>query len=80
MMIRSGIFSDDSCRPDSLNHGVTLVGYGTESGQDYWLIKNSWGSDWGDHGYFKLARNQDNMCGIATLATYPKIDMMRIRK
>jgi cathepsin L len=48
------------------------VGYGTSSdGTDYWLVKNSWGTNWGMNGYFELARNQNNMCGIAMSASYP---------
>ena len=52
------------------NHAVTAVGYGTESGQDYFLVKNSWGTTWGDQGYFKLGT--DNVCGILDNAIYPE--------
>jgi len=51
-------------------HAVLVIGYGTENGKDYWLIKNSWGDWWGDKGYFKMARGK-NMCGIADWASYP---------
>merc|ERR1712183_471480 len=47
----------------SVNHAVAVVGYGTENGQDYWLIKNSWGDWWGSNGYIKVARGS-NACGI----------------
>lgn len=71
---KSGIYNDRSCRNslNSLNHAVLLVGYGTNRNYgDYWLIKNSWGSNWGDNGYIKIARNRRNLCGVATYAVLP---------
>ncbi|VDO69610.1 unnamed protein product [Heligmosomoides polygyrus] len=70
---RSGIFSpsQEECEAHSLgSHALTLVGYGTESGQAYWLVKNSWGSRWGQNGYFQLARGQ-NSCGVANTVVGP---------
>lgn len=68
----SGIY-DGSCSPYTLDHGVLAVGYATtEDGQDYWLVKNSWGSSWGEEGYFKLKRGE-NHCGIAVEPSYPTL-------
>jgi cathepsin F len=53
---------------DSIDHALLLVGYGTDNGKDYWLVKNSWGEKWGDKGYFRLLRGQGK-CGVNLLAT-----------
>ncbi|CAG5129258.1 unnamed protein product [Candidula unifasciata] len=66
-----GVFTDDTCK--TINHCMLVVGYGSAGSQDYWIVKNSWGSDWGDEGYVYVARNRSNMCHIATLSFYPKV-------
>lgn len=58
------IFYDESCTPEVSNHVMMIVGYGTENGTDYWLVKNSWGTTWGLKGFAKIARNRENNCGV----------------
>lgn len=58
-----------------LNHAVTAVGYGQNNGHEYWLIKNSWGEDWGESGYARMERGSSDKrgtCGIAMDASYPQ--------
>lgn len=66
MNYKSGIITK-GC-PNRVEIGVLAVGYGTENGTDYFLIKNSWTTNWGDKGYAKIAPDQ---CGITTMASYP---------
>ncbi|KAI3440008.1 uncharacterized protein J3R85_004159 [Psidium guajava] len=69
----SGVFTGQ-CRTD-LDHAVTIIGYGTSAnGMKYWLVKNSWGTGWGEEGYARIHREFDakeGLCGIAVLASYP---------
>ncbi len=71
-----GVITDTSCGTN-LDHGVLIVGYGEENDTPYWLVKNSWGSDWGDNGYVKILRdsstNSEGICGIAMQPSYVTI-------
>ncbi|XP_042378767.1 cysteine proteinase 2-like [Zingiber officinale] len=75
-LYKGGVYSSQTCgkTPMDVNHAVLAVGYGVENGIPYWLIKNSWGEDWGVDGYFKMELGK-NMCGVATCASYPILDV-----
>jgi cathepsin L len=69
-LYKSGVFyepmSNDSTSSTDLNHLVVLEGYGTdkETGEDFWIVRNSWGPQWGEHGYIRLRRIGDSECAI----------------
>eukprot|EP00092_Neocalanus_flemingeri_P015597 GFUD01016885.1.p1 GENE.GFUD01016885.1~~GFUD01016885.1.p1 ORF type:complete len:389 (+),score=81.69 GFUD01016885.1:142-1308(+) len=64
-----GVYSNKQCNPHNLNHAVTVIGFTT----DYWIIKNSWSTGWGEQGYMRLARNKGNMCGVAMNGVFPVV-------
>jgi cathepsin L len=65
---KSGVFDkqDKNCTNGKLDHAVMLVGYGTSAGQDYYILRNSWGTGWGEEGYMKVAIEGDGIgwCGV----------------
>jgi len=65
-----GVYTSSTCSSTRLNHAVTAVGYGSDNGSPYWTVKNSWGTAWGDAGYILMARNNNNMCGVAATPAY----------
>lgn len=66
---KSGIFTG-RCGT-AVDHGVVAVGYGTENGKDYWIVRNSWGANWGESGYLKMQRNVASSSGLCGLAIEP---------
>nr|XP_048303514.1 cathepsin Q-like isoform X1 [Myodes glareolus] len=77
MFYKDGIYHEPNCRRYNLSHAVLVVGYGFDGdemdGNNYWLIKNSWGEKWGMNGYMKIAKDRNNHCGIVSFAQYPLV-------
>jgi cathepsin F/cysteine peptidase B len=70
-LYRGGVDNPRACKSSQigLDHAVTIVGYGTDGGTPYWKIKNSWASDWGEDGYYRIVRGE-NKCGVASDAVH----------
>ena len=66
-LYKTGIYDDPKCTPN-YNHGVGCVGFGGYRENSYWIVKNSFGNTWGEGGYIRIAKNKNNMCGIASMA------------
>ena len=70
----SGILDSPKCGTE-LDHAVMAVGYGTEDGKDFYIVRNSWGTQWGDKGYIKIAAvDGKGICGIQQVSLYPETD------
>jgi len=71
-MYSGGIYDEPACSSQNLDHGVGCVGFGKESGKAYWIVRNSWGEDWGEKGYIRMIKGS-NQCGEATMGSYPTL-------
>lgn len=67
-MYKGGIYDEPRCNKYGLNHGIGAVGYGSENGIDYFIIRNSWGESWGEAGFGRVIRNKGDLCGLAQTA------------
>jgi len=70
-LYNSGIYADSNCKTVT-NHYVGVVGYGAEGGKKYWILRNSWGSNWGEEGYMRLLMSK-NLCGILNYPVLARI-------
>ena len=68
MFYSHGIYQERACSSENIDHAVLVVGYNP----GFWIVKNSWGTEWGDNGYVKMKRGI-NMCAIASFASYPLV-------
>lgn len=75
MLYTGGVYTNAGCSRKKIDHGVLIVGYGTDNTMDYWLIKNSWGPNWGLDGYVKLRRGAQGVgeCGVLIMPSYPVV-------
>jgi hypothetical protein len=70
MYYTSGILTETSGCPTSQDHAVVTVGYGSENGVQYYIVRNSWGMYWGDQGYIRIATNGGGSAGVCGINSY----------
>lgn len=72
---QSGIYNDEKCSKTFIDHAVALVGYGIdENNTEFWILRNSWGTKWGEEGYMRIQRNAGGVCGLASNCIIPTVE------
>jgi len=79
MNYTSGVFEDKTGEMD-IDHDISVVGWGVEDGKKYWLVRNSWGTHWGQHGFFKLIRGINNIAIESDCAWATPVDTWTQKK
>ncbi|KAI5056357.1 hypothetical protein GOP47_0028175 [Adiantum capillus-veneris] len=72
-----GIFTGEGCSPPRTGHAMVVVGYGTENGSDFWIVKNSWGANWGESGYIRVMRGISPPHGVCSILLRPDYATMK---
>ena len=67
----SGIYDEPNCKPTLINFYTTIVGFGIENNDKYWIVRNAWGKSWGEKGYIRMIKDNNNQCGEAGSACVP---------
>jgi C1A family cysteine protease len=73
MYYTGGVVTQSQCSGTGLDHAIAAVGYGTENGQEYYIVRNSWGTSWGESGYIRIATQDSGkgVCGIQQVSVWP---------
>jgi len=68
----SGVISADGCPSSMIDHAIDLIGWGKQGDVEYWIIRNSWGSSWGENGYCRMVAGK-NACGVESYPMYATV-------
>jgi cathepsin L len=73
MRYSRGVYYDDDCSNVNMEHSALLVGYGSDKGEDFWIVKNSFGESWGEKGFIRMAMSRGGNCGVSSYPIFPII-------
>uniref|UniRef100_A0A915E902 Peptidase C1A papain C-terminal domain-containing protein n=1 Tax=Ditylenchus dipsaci TaxID=166011 RepID=A0A915E902_9BILA len=78
-LYKTGVYFEKACSSEQLDHGVLVVGYGTDAEDgDYWIVKNSWGATWGEKGYIRMARKEQPLATLSTEKNFHSVNVQVI--